>query len=100
MANDDRIDPATLTDAQLLEHVRSFVADAADCSEDVVGDDTELYVKLKIDSLGIVAVFIDVAYTFGVPEPSGETEYRALDNPRKIVEFIRSHQKGGDHEQS
>ncbi|WP_316205350.1 hypothetical protein [Bradyrhizobium sp. SZCCHNS3004] len=100
MANDDRIDPATLSDDSLLEYARRFVADAADCDEDAVEDDTELYVKLKIDSLGIVAVFIDVAYTFGVPEPSGEIEYRSLDTPRKIVAFIRSHQKAADNEQN
>lgn len=93
MANDNRIDPTTLSDEQLLEYVRRFVADAADCGEEVVGNDTEIYVKLKLDSLGIVAVFIDVAYTFRVPEPSGEPEYRALDTPRKIAEFIRLHQK-------
>ncbi|RNJ50370.1 acyl carrier protein [Methylocystis hirsuta] len=100
MADDIQIDPATLSDEELLGFVRRFVADAGDCSEAVVGSDTDLYGELAIDSLGIVAVFIDVAYTFGVPEPSGETEYRALDTPSKIVDFIRLRRKPADYEQN
>ena len=94
MSQQGKIDPRTLSDADIEGHVRTFVADAADCDVAEVGCDTNIYVDLGVDSLGIVAIFIDVSYTFGVPEPAIEEDYKRLETVAKIVSYIRLHCNG------
>lgn len=78
-----------LNDVELSDVIREFVADAADCALEDVGNDTNIFDELEVDSLGIVAILIDVAYTFDVPEPTSEAAYKSMDSVRKIAEYVR-----------
>ena len=91
----EKVDPRLLSDLELTERVRSFVADAADFQHEEIANDASLFADIGMDSLGFIAVFIDVAYVFGIPEPSSEEEYKALDSVEKIVRYIRERQEGG-----
>jgi acyl carrier protein len=91
----EKVDPRSLSDLELTERVRSFVADAADFRQKEIATDASLFADIGMDSLGFVAVFIDVAYVFGIPEPASEEEYKTLDSVEKIVRFIRQRQEGG-----
>lgn len=77
-------------DATLLARIRHFIADAADKPLEEVGPDTDIYTELALDSLGAVAVFIDMAYEFGVPEPENDTDFPLLNNANKLLEYVRA----------
>jgi acyl carrier protein len=81
------------TDAELLDRIRGFVADALDRSVEFVGSDDHLYETLGLDSLGAVAVFIDMSYEFGIPEPVSDLDFSALNTPRLLVDYARSFNK-------
>lgn len=73
--------------AVLREKVISIVAEAADVEEDEVGFDDNLVEDLGIDSLGIVGIFIDLAYEFKVSEPQRDEDWAFYNTPRLICEF-------------
>jgi 3-hydroxymyristoyl/3-hydroxydecanoyl-(acyl carrier protein) dehydratase/acyl carrier protein len=77
-------------DAVMLAHIREFVADAADCPVADVADDDDIYGKLGVDSLGAIAIFVDLAYHFHVAEPRLEAEFRALNTPRAMLAYVRT----------
>lgn len=77
-------------DAALLARICHFIADAADKPVEEVGPDTDIYAELALDSLGAVAVFIDMAYEFGVPEPEKDTDFPSLNSASKLLEYVRA----------
>lgn len=80
-------------DVELLDRIRSFVADALDTSPNMVGNDDDLYESLGLDSLGATAVFIDMSYEFGIPEPASDLDFSALKTVSLLVEYVRSFEK-------
>lgn len=78
------------SDDVLLERIRFFIADAADRRVEEVGPDTDLYGELGLDSLGTMAVFIDMAFEFGVPEPEADTDFPALNTARRLTQYVRN----------
>lgn len=73
----------------LEEKVLEIVAEAANITEDEVGLDDRLVEDLGIDSLGIVGVFIDLAFEFKIKEPQRDEDWREHNTPRRIIEFTR-----------
>jgi 3-hydroxymyristoyl/3-hydroxydecanoyl-(acyl carrier protein) dehydratase/acyl carrier protein len=80
--------PSDLNEGIVLDRIRAFVADAADCVVDQVGENDDIYEQLNVDSLGAVAIFIDVSHEFRVAEPATEEDYQSLNTPRKILEYV------------
>lgn len=78
------------SDIELLDCIRVFIADAADRPIDTVQADTDIYEELAVDSLGASCVFIDISYSFGIPEPKRETDFAALNTALKIVAYVRA----------
>jgi acyl carrier protein len=89
--------PTLPDDATLLNRIRDFVADAADCPVGQVGPDTDLYEELRVDSLGAAAIFIDISYEFKIPEPAQAADFALLNTPSKIVLYIRAASTGEWH---
>jgi 3-hydroxymyristoyl/3-hydroxydecanoyl-(acyl carrier protein) dehydratase len=77
-------------DTVILDRIRVFVADAADCGIDQVGLDDDIYDNLHVDSLGATAIFIDISYEFRVREPDSDTDFQALNTPRKRLSYVRN----------
>ena len=77
-------------DATLIERIRSFVADALDKPVEEVGTDDHLYSQLGLDSLGAVAVFVDLTYELGVPEPSRDANLSEYYTVRLLAHYARS----------
>ena len=75
--------------ADLKASVRRYVAEAADMEEDEFSFDDNIVEDLGIDSLGIVGIFIDLAYDFNIKEPQREEDWAAYNTPRQIFEFVR-----------
>jgi acyl carrier protein/3-hydroxymyristoyl/3-hydroxydecanoyl-(acyl carrier protein) dehydratase len=86
--------PKLPDDLTLLNRIRAFVADAADCPIDSVGPDDDLYLELKVDSLGAAAIFIDIAYEFRIPEPTEVASFALLNTPSKIVVYVKAASAG------
>jgi acyl carrier protein len=82
------------TDGELVDRIRGFVADALDCPIEQVGLDDHIYETLGLDSLGSVAVFVDLFYEFGVPEPDIDFNFASLYSVRSIAEYARSFGRG------
>lgn len=76
-------------DTVVLERIRAFVADAADCNVDQVDPDDDIYTTLHVDSLGAAAIFIDISYEFKIPEPDSETDFQSLNTPRKLLTHVK-----------
>ncbi len=74
---------------ELEEKVLEFVAEAANLSEDEVGLDDRLVEDLGIDSLGMVGIFIDLAFDFKIKEPERDEDWRVYNTPKRIIEFAR-----------
>jgi len=79
-------------DAELLEGIRKFIADAADIPIERVDADVDIYGVLGVDSLGATCVFIEISYEYGIPEPGDETDFVELNTARKIVGYVRAHE--------
>lgn len=77
-------------DLTLLARIRFFIAEAADRSLEDIGPDTDIYADLGIDSLGVTAVFIDMAYEFGIPEPDSNTDFATLNTATKLTHYVRT----------
>lgn len=77
--------------SEIEDAVRVIVADAADLPPGRIGLDDNLFTELGVDSLGTVAIYVDLSYRFGLPEPVDEESFRALDTLRKLVERVRAH---------
>lgn len=72
----------------VYEKVRAFVADAADVDLEQVTPDVDIFQQLKVDSLGLVLVLINLEDAFGVPEPEDLKEVGPqLSTPAAIVRF-------------
>lgn len=71
----------------LLAKVVAFVADAADVSIERVKPDTHMFEELAIDSLGVVLIFINLAETFGIPEPPPEFDLKGLTTSAAIAAY-------------
>ncbi len=67
--------------------VIALVAEAADLDEDVVGWQDTLVDDLGLDSLGIIGIFVDLEYEFGVSEPDRDEDWTQYDTPQKIYEY-------------
>ena len=90
MSEVDKHVKPTLTHDILRASILSLVAEAADIDEEEVGWHDTLVEDLGIDSLGIVAIFVDLAYDFGVSEPERDEDWSQYDTPEKIYEYALS----------
>lgn len=84
---------APIDDGELLDRIRTFIADAADKPVDAVGPGTNIYVDLGVDSLGGACIFIDISYEFGMAEPETTETYVGLDTASKIVAWVRERER-------
>lgn len=83
-----KIDAAAPLDPDSLRcTVIALVAEAADLDEADVGWDETLVDDLGLDSLGIVGIFIDLAYDYGIEEPARNEDWSQYDTPAKIYGF-------------
>jgi len=68
--------------------VRAFVADAADVPMDKVTPSINIFEDLKVDSLGLVLILINLEDEFDVPKGEDDSAVgEHLQTPIKIVEF-------------
>jgi acyl carrier protein len=81
---------APSSDSELISKIRDAVADALDCSPEQVGLDDNLYGTLGLDSLGTVAVFTELSYFFGIPEPDSNFDFESLHSVRLLAVYVRS----------
>lgn len=79
-------------DAELLDMIRGFIAEALDRPVEEIDPDANLYTELGVDSLAASCVFVDLAYHFGTPEPQSEEDYMRMDTARKMSEYVRRHE--------
>jgi acyl carrier protein len=77
-------------DIELIDRIRGFVADALDCPVEQVGPDDHIYDTLGLDSLGAVAVFNDLSYHFGLPEPEPDLNFAELHSARRLAAYART----------
>lgn len=77
---------------EILESVKRIVADAADYPLEKVALDDNIYLEYGLDSLGAVAIMVELNEMFGVPEPKSEPEFRELSTVRKLVEYVVVHE--------
>lgn len=90
-------DPTATDDTKLATIIR-FVADAADCDIAKVSPDSDIYNELGVDSLGAMAIFIDMAFEFGAPEPGNQFDFAAVNTPRKLLQYVNATQTSPDME--
>ncbi|TGQ28188.1 MULTISPECIES: phosphopantetheine-binding protein [unclassified Mesorhizobium] len=83
----DNVDMLAADEAALGLIIR-FVADAADCDASVVTPDTDIYLELGVDSLGAMAIFIDMAFELSAPEPPQDFDFAAVNTPRKLLAYV------------
>lgn len=50
-----------------------------------------LFMDYGLDSVGTIAIMVELCTTFGVPEPTNADEYRALDTVQKLVNYVCCH---------
>jgi acyl carrier protein len=68
--------------------VRAFVADAADVPLDKVTPSINIFEDLKVDSLGLVLILINLEDEFNVPKGEDDSVVgEQLQTPINIVEF-------------
>ncbi|MER8512912.1 acyl carrier protein [Mesorhizobium sp. M1060] len=85
----DAADSATADDVKLAAII-GFVADAADCEIATVSPDSDIYNELGVDSLGAMAIFIDMAFEFSAPEPPEQFDFAAVNTPRKLLDYVNA----------
>jgi acyl carrier protein len=78
------------SDAELISRIRNLVADALSFPAEEIGFDDHLYDTLGLDSLGTVALFIDLSYHFGTPEPERDFDFSSLYSVRLLVTYVRT----------
>lgn len=72
----------------VYERVKVFVADAADVALEQVLPGLNIFEDLKVDSLGLVLILVNLEDEFGVPQVENDQETgRNLLTPIDIVEF-------------
>lgn len=67
--------------SNLRAMVIRIVAEAADVDEEEVGFDDNLVDDLGIDSLGIVGIFVDLAFEFQINEPKRDEDWAIYNTP-------------------
>ena len=85
--------PAGWSDVErsIYERVRHFVADAADVELDEVTPLVDIFEELKVDSLGIVLILVNLEDEYDIPQPEDDREAtKNLRTPVDIVEFAMS----------
>ena len=81
----------------LEQRLVQYIAEAADIEEAEVDLDANLVDDLGLDSMGIVGVFIDIAYDYGIDEPGTEEDMSVFDTPRKICAYARDQLNAHDN---
>lgn len=82
--------PPSWGDAErhVYERVRAFVADAADVAIEDVTPNINIFEGLKVDSLGLVLILINLEDEFNVPKIEDDRAVNEqLQTPIDIVEF-------------
>lgn len=85
--------PTRWNDAELAvyERVRHFVADAADVELAAVTPNVDIFEQLKVDSLGLVLILVNLEDEYNLPQRENSAEVgRLLRTPVDIVEFAMS----------
>lgn len=80
-------------DGAILAKISAFVADAADVPLARVAPTTDIYAELNVDSLGAVAIFVDIAYEFDAPEPPDDFDFSRCNTPLALLAYVRTHGK-------
>jgi len=80
-------------EAELIERIRNFIAAAVDCPVEQIGEDDHLYETINLDSLGAMAVFIDMSYEFGIPAPNSGIDFAAFHSARLLATYARSFER-------
>ncbi len=89
-------DPSMLADEDsILARIAAFVADAADVPLTQVTPDCDIYADLGIDSLGAMAIFVDISYEFGAPEPPDDFDFKSCTTPIALAAYVRANGKKG-----
>jgi acyl carrier protein len=76
------------TDDSTLGIVFAAVAVVADVDVERVAPDTKIYQELGVDSLGSVALFIELRKIFGIREPDSHEAARKPDTPRALAAYV------------
>jgi acyl carrier protein len=82
------------SEAALIERIRNFIAVALDCPVEQIGADDHLYETLNLDSLGAMAVSIDMSYEFGIPAPNSDLDFGRYHSARLLATYVRSFERG------
>jgi acyl carrier protein/3-hydroxymyristoyl/3-hydroxydecanoyl-(acyl carrier protein) dehydratase len=82
------------TECAVLDRIREFVASAADRPLEDVRGDTDIYQELNVDSLGAMAIYIDLSHAFKIPEPARGENLALINTPKKLMEYVLRHHHG------
>ena len=74
-----------------LSQVLRIIAEALELNSDDVDVDKNIYVDLGVDSLAVVALFVELKRSFGTPEPESSEEYQQLSTARLITSYVWKH---------
>lgn len=83
------------TDDSILARIATFVADAADVPLAQVTPTCDIYADLGVDSLGTMAIFVDISYEFDAPEPPEDFDFKSCTTPLALMAYVRAHGKKG-----
>ena len=77
-------------DERILARITAFVADAADVSLAQVTPSSDIYADLGVDSLGAMAIFVDISYEFHAPEPPEGFDFKSCATPLALLAYVRA----------
>ena len=80
-------------DDSILARIAGFVADAADVPLAQVTPSCDIYADLGVDSLGAMAIFVDISYEFHAPEPPDDFDFKSCTTPLALLAYVRANGK-------
>ena len=81
---------SSATDDTILARISAFVADAADVPLSKVTPSSDIYAELGVDSLGAMAIFVDISYEFHAPEPPEDFDFQSCATPLALLAYVRA----------
>lgn len=80
-------DDLQVTD-EILDKVREIAAEALDVEPEEVSLDGDLFEDHGLDSIGIVMIHVELALTFGFPEPARGEDLSHIRTVRALSGFV------------